>query len=251
MDRRAFIETSLALTAAAAMPTCTGIGSTSSQYSDGRLTARPSAPTKTAASGQTTLGGGSRPDGFLYVPANYVPATALPLVVSLHGAGGSASGPLNLLSAYADELHFLQLSINSRGPTWDAIRGGYGPDIEVIDRSLRYVFDHCAVRPEYIVLEGFSDGASYAIGAGITNGDLFTRIIAFSPGFVTANDPHGKPPFYISHGVQDPILPIDNSSRVIVPQLRTAGYAVDYHEFDGVHQVPADIAREAMLWMTT
>lgn len=251
MDRRAFLETSLTLTAAAALPTCVGSGSTSSEYSNGRLLARPTAPTKTVASGLITLGGGTRPDGYLYVPANYVPTTPLPLVVSLHGAGGSATGPVSLLSAYADELHFLQLSINSRGTTWDAIRGGYGPDIEAIDRSLHYVFERCPVLPDRIALEGFSDGASYAIGAGITNGDLFSRIIAFSPGFVTANDPHGKPPFYISHGVQDPILRIDYSSRVIVPQLRAAGYAVDYHEFDGVHQVPADIAHEAMVWMTT
>jgi len=31
---------------------------------------------------------------------------------------------------------------------------------------------------------GFSDGASYALSVGITNGDLFTHVIAFSPGFV-------------------------------------------------------------------
>jgi predicted esterase len=198
-----------------------------------------------------TLGGGTRPDGYLYVPTNFVPTTSLPLVVSLHGAGGSASGPLDLLRTYADEFHFLQLAINSRGATWDAIRGAYGPDIEVIDRSLRYVFDHCWVLPDRITLEGFSDGASYAIGVGITNGDLFSHVIAFSPGLVTAFTPRGKPPFFISHGIQDPILPIDYSSRVIVPQLRAAGYAVDYHEFEGVHQVPPDIAREAMVWMTT
>jgi predicted esterase len=251
MDRRAFLETSFTLSAAAAVSTCATGASTPSQYSTGRLTARPGTPAKTAASGLITLGGGARPDGYLYVPTNFAPTTSLPLVVSLHGAGGSASGPLDLLRTYADEFHFLQLAINSRGTTWDAIRGGYGPDVEVIDRSLRFVFDRCRVLPDRITLEGFSDGASYSIGFGITNGDLFSRIIAFSPGLITANDAHGKPPFFISHGIQDPILPIDRSSRVIVPQLRAAGYAVDYHEFDGVHQVPPDIAREAMVWMTT
>ena len=251
MDRRTFLETSFKASAAATALTCAKNTVSPSDYSGGHLAARPGTPTASVASGLITLGSGSRPDGYLYVPANYVPTTSLPLIVSLHGAGGSASGPMSLLQAYADEFHFLQLSINSRGSTWDAIRGNYGPDTEVIDRSLRHVFEHCWVLPDRITLEGFSDGASYAIGTGITNGDLFSRVIAFSPGLVTATTPRGKPLFFVSHGVQDPTLPIQYSSRVIVPQLRSAGYTVDYREFDGVHQVPPDIARAAMVWMTT
>jgi hypothetical protein len=63
MDRRAFFETSFALTASAAVSTCAGSGSTSSEYSNGRLIARPGTPTKTAASGLIALSGGARPDG--------------------------------------------------------------------------------------------------------------------------------------------------------------------------------------------
>jgi predicted esterase len=35
-----------------------------------------------------------------------------------------------------------------------------------------------------------------------------------------------------------------------VPVLQRAGYDVRYREFDGPHTVPADVAREAVEWLT-
>ncbi|PYR29145.1 MAG: phospholipase, partial [Acidobacteria bacterium] len=82
------------------------------------------------------------------------------------------------------------------------------------------------------------------------NGDLFRRIVAFSPGFVVDGPTHGKPQFFISHGTADPILPIDRCSRVIVSGLRRRGYDVTFREFDGRHEVPAEIARAGMHWLS-
>ena len=36
----------------------------------------------------------------------------------------------------------------------------------------------------WMCASGFSDGASYALSLGAANGDLFTHIAAFSPGFM-------------------------------------------------------------------
>jgi predicted esterase len=49
----------------------------------------------------------------------------------------------------------------------------------------------------------------------------------------------------VSHGTGDDVLPIDRTSRRIVPVLRDDGYEVDYREFDGGHVVPPEVAREA------
>jgi phospholipase/carboxylesterase len=97
---------------------------------------------------------------------------------------------------------------------------------------------------------GFSDGASYALSLGLTNGDLFTHVMAFSPGFMAPADHVGEPDCYVSHGTRDQVLPIDRCSRRIVPALERAGYEVRYREFDGPHTVPNDIAREAVGWFT-
>jgi predicted esterase len=44
---------------------------------------------------------------------------------------------------------------------------------------LQYNVDRSA-----ICCSGFSDGASYALSLGLSNGDLFSHILAFSPGFM-------------------------------------------------------------------
>jgi phospholipase/carboxylesterase len=75
-------------------------------------------------------------------------------------------------------------------------------------------------------------------------------VIAFSPGFLMPKDQRGKPEIYVSHGTRDQVLSVDSCSRRLVPRLRSAGYEVLYHEFDGPHTVPEDIAREALEWFT-
>ena len=137
---------------------------------------------------------------------------------------------------------------DSRLRTWDVILGGYGSDVTFLDRALAQTFKRCAVDPAHLAIEGFSDGASYALSLGLANGDLFTHIIAFSPGFMVPAGRNGMPHIYISHGRSDPVLSVDRCSRRIVPQLQSAGYDVHYHEFTGFHTVPQGIAREALRW---
>jgi phospholipase/carboxylesterase len=93
---------------------------------------------------------------------------------------------------------------------------------------------------------GFSDGASYALSLGLANADLFTHVLAFSPGFVVPARPARTPSVYVSHGRADDVLPIARTTRRIVPRLRAAGIPVQVHEFDGGHTVPARIAEEAV-----
>src|SRR2546430_740673 len=75
---------------------------------------------------------------------------------------------------------------------------------------------------------------------GLITGDLLPRVVASSPAFTVNPTAQGKPRFFISPGTSDPILPIDQASRVIVPALKRRGYDVTFREFDGGHQVPPD-----------
>jgi phospholipase/carboxylesterase len=220
---------------------------------EGRLLARPHRPTVEAPQhGLRPLGLGGRRDGLLYVPKGYRADRPAPLVLMLHGAGGNARHALGPWQQLADEAGLLLLAPDSRGPTWDVIaEDGYGLDVAFIDQALAYVFERYAVDPERLAIEGFSDGASYALSLGLTNGDLFTHVVAFSPGFLVPAAQRGQPGLFISHGVKDEVLRIDPCSRRIVPRVQRAGYAVLYREFDGPHTVPPDIAREALAWFTS
>lgn len=215
------------------------------------LTARPGAGQASTAPATVP---GTRPlglepvrDPLVHVPQTLLAGQPAPLLVTLHGAGGDAEGGLAFLRPLAEERGLLLLAPAARGSTWDAIRGGYGPDVELVDRALAAVFAGFAVDPARIAVAGFSDGASYALGLGLANGDLFRQVIAFSPGFVPAGGSRtGRPPVFVSHGVADDVLPIARTSRRIVPALRHDGYDVTYREFPGPHTVPTEIAREAV-----
>jgi predicted esterase len=252
LTRRSFLEITAvgATTVVAAACGTSSVKDALAQPVAGRLSARPKPPTGTITTGEQPLALDTGRDGLLYVPAGYSAATPAPLVLMLHGAGGSARGALRPFRELADAAGLVLLAPESRGVTWDAIRGDYNIDIAFIDRALTSVFQRVAIDPARLTIEGFSDGATYAIGVGLTNGDLFQRVVAFSPGFVLPIAPHAKPQIFISHGTRDQVLPIDQCSRRIVPQLERARYTVQYREFDGPHAVPLDIAKAAIAWMS-
>jgi phospholipase/carboxylesterase len=186
-------------------------------------------------------------DTLVYVPASA--ADPAPLVVYLHGATGNEQQGIRRFSALADEFGFLLLSPASREGTWDAIRSGYGPDVRTIDTALTKVFAARRIDQGKIAVCGFSDGASVALGLGISNGDLFGAVMAFSPGFIpSGGQRNGAPRIFVSHGTEDQILPIDTCSRRLVPALKQAGYDVKFREFNGPHAAPPQIAHEALEW---
>ncbi|ORW49925.1 phospholipase [Mycobacterium parmense] len=187
-------------------------------------------------------------DGLLYVPAGYRADVAAPLVVLLHGAGGDARGGIDPLLRFADESGVLLLAPASVGITWKVVFGSFGPDVASIDRGLAYVFARFAVDPEFVGIGGFSDGASYALSVGLTNGDLFTHVIAFSPGFSAPSHKTGRPAIYLTHGVEDRVLPIEFTSRRLRPRLEQFGYHVEYEEFYDGHVVPSDRAKRGLDW---
>ena len=215
---------------------------------DGRLHARPGPVTGAVPTGLQTIAGSG--ESFLYVPSGYRAEEPLPLVVILHGSGGRARQGITLLRRVADTLGFALLSPASSAYTWDVIVGGFGPDVAALDGALEHSFGRYALDPGRLAIAGFSDGASYALSLGVTNGDLFTHVLAFSPGFMAPATQRGAPGIFVTHGTGDAVLPIDRCSRRIVPQLRRAGYHVEYREFDGGHTIAPDLAIEALGWFT-
>ena len=215
------------------------------------LAARPQKPLLPAPPGLSSFGltPGSR-DALLYVPPSYVPERPLPLLLLRHGARGGAQGIIVPMTALANALGIIILAPNSRGGTWDAALGSFGPDVMAIDEALDWTYERCAVDRKHVAIGGFSDGASYALSVGLANGELFTHVLAFSPGFMEPPVLVGRPRIFVSHGTRDQVLSIDATSRIFVPKLRGARYGVRYREFEGPHTVPQDIAQEALGWFT-
>lgn len=169
-----------------------------------------------------------------------------PLLVFFHGAGGTAEQSLAVVGELATARGVLVLAPTSAGSTWDLIAGGLERDVAVLDAALAEVFATCAV--SRVALAGFSDGGSYALSIGVANGDLAGEVLAFSPGFVSSPGRYGRPRFWISHGTQDRVLPVDRCGRRVSAELLADGYEVTYEEFAGGHVVTPDLVTAGLDW---
>ena len=228
--------------------------------SEGRLTARPHSQSASQTPNSKSFGNAARGeaiklgvaqerDALLFVPKS-APDAPLPLLMFLHGATQSADDMVWYLDSAPEETGVAILAPNSRDTTWDAITESFGPDVEVLDRALARVFEMVPIDPARIAVGGFSDGATYGISLGLINGDLFKRVAAFSPGFVIDGAPQGKPRFFVSHGTRDRILPIDRCGRRVAADLKSRGYETTFREFDGGHEIPGEVMREGLRWIS-
>jgi phospholipase/carboxylesterase len=198
--------------------------------------------------GQQPLKLGDDRDGLLYVPRRYTPDAATPLVLMFHGAGGTAMS-VSYTFEIADDLGLIVLAPDSRDEaTWDMLLHGYGEDVEFIGAALKDTYARCNVDRKRMAIAGHSDGASYALSLGLGTGDTFGKILAFSPGVMQPAEVHGKPKIFISHGLSDPIMPIDVTSRTFVSRLKKLGYDVTFREYEGRHGVPPAIVRDGFEW---
>ena len=214
----------------------------------GRLSARPTRPTeRPLAPGTHRLPIGGERGGLVQVPTSYGPSRAAPLVVALHGAGGNASR--RLFGRHFEAFGLVVVAPESRGSNWDLIvEGRFGSDVEWLDEVLRWTFERFRVDRDRIALAGFSDGASYSLSLGLSNGDLFTHVMAFSAGFMEPAERVGRPSVFVSHGRNDPVLSFENASEDIVPQLDDWGYPVRFVPFDGGHEAPLGVSRAGVRW---
>lgn len=220
----------------------------------GRIYARPvnvkSGSTMTGMQ-RLNIGEGER-DGLLYVPASV--KSPAPLILMLHGSGDSGEIIMNKVRPLADLIGAIVVAPDAREFTWDMTVGGsgdptsidrFGEDVKFIDEALRQTFKRYPIDRKHIAIGGFSDGGSYALSIGLMNGDLFTHVIAFSPGFMRLRDVTGHPQVFLAHGTSDDVLPIDQCGRALARAIGEAGYQLEYIEFEGKHVVVDQIAREA------
>lgn len=196
------------------------------------------------APGRHSLGLSETRDAVLYVPDGLPTDPPVALFVMFHGAGGFPEKVLPFIEPHADQHKFLVLAPHSTFPTWDIVIGGNGPDLERLQAALRLVAARYRLDARHVAFAGFSDGASYALSIGVTNGDIASHVIAFSGGFMSIFVQEGQPKIFIAHGLIDEQLPIATSGRQNANKLKAAGYDVQYVEFDGLHIIePGVVAR--------
>src|SRR5438067_2290157 len=134
--------------------------------------------------GETRLGiSDTLRDGTLYVPKSYKSGVPMPLLMMLHGYGGSGEG-MRSTFPLAEEFGVMVVAPESRDLTWGQSAPGFDPDVRYLSAATRHVVDMLDIDPTHVALGGISDGAGYALSMGLAYGASFNHLMIFSGGLM-------------------------------------------------------------------
>jgi phospholipase/carboxylesterase len=111
------------------------------------------------------------------------------------------------------------------------------------------------IRPERIVLAGFSQGGAISLHTGLRHPERLAGIMALSTYVPIAatleaerNRANADVPIFMGHGSQDPIIPLAHARRS-KELLERLGYPVEWHEYVMPHSVSPHEIRDIGAWL--
>jgi phospholipase/carboxylesterase len=191
----------------------------------------------------------------VYVPEDYDPAHAYPLLMALHG--GSGHGRLFLWSwvREARSQGVIVVAPTATGSTWSLMEPE--ADSKHLARVLEHVAANWWVDRSRLLLTGMSDGGTFTLLSGIDEDSPFTHLApvaaSFHPLLMTMAQPQRmlKLPVYLVHGAKDWMFPV-STARSAYGALDAAGAQVVYREIDDLsHAYPRDENPRILDWFLT
>ena len=196
---------------------------------------------------------GARGGFSVYVPEDYQPERAWPLVVALHGGSGNGRAFLWSWLATARSGGAILVAPTALGQTWAL--SGDDPDTPNLARILELVGDRWRVDPARRLLTGMSDGGTFTYVSGLESGSPFTHLApvaaAFHPMLAQMADPDRVRdlPVFVVHGALDWMFDVE-LARQAQRALAGAGARVTYREIaDLSHCYPREANREILAWL--
>jgi phospholipase/carboxylesterase len=189
----------------------------------------------------------------LYVPEDYGPQRAWPLVVALHGGSGHGRSFLWTWLRDARSLGAVLVTPTSIGSTW----GLHDPeaDTDRIAAILDFVRGRWRIDPGRLLLTGMSDGGTFSYLAGLEAGSPFTHLAPISASFhpmlaaMADRTRLAGLPIFLAHGALDWMFPVA-SAREAAMSLSRAGASVRFEEVgDLSHAYPSELNLEILRWL--
>lgn len=192
-------------------------------------------------------------DVWAYIPEDYDPARAWPLVVALHGGSGAGRAFLWSWLRDARSSGAILLAPTALGSTWAL--SGEDVDTPNLDRMVAYAQQRWTIDAGRVLLTGLSDGGTFSYVSGLEAVSPFTHLApiaaAFHPMLATFAPPERLTglPIRIVHGALDWMFPVD-MARTAARDLTTAGARVSYVEMDDLsHTYPREANAEILDWL--
>jgi phospholipase/carboxylesterase len=188
-----------------------------------------------------------------YVPEDYTPERAWPLVMALHGGAGNGRSFLWSWLRDARACEAIVIAPTAIGQTW-ALQGP-DPDTPNLAAILDFARSTWNIDPGRLLLTGMSDGGTFSYVSGLEPSSPFTHLApvsaAFHPMLAQMADPQrmqGLPIFTI-HGALDWMFPIE-MAREATAALAAAGANAHYLEIDDLsHTYPREVNPGILAWL--
>jgi phospholipase/carboxylesterase len=188
----------------------------------------------------------------VYVPEDYDPARAYPLVMALHG--GSGHGRIFLWSwlREARGRGVILVAPTAMGDTWSLME----PDVDSVHLAevLEEIARRWVVDRTRLLLTGMSDGGTFTLLSGLDEQSPFTHLApvaaSFHPLLLTMAAPRRMTglPVYLVHGALDWMFPV-SIARTAQRALTGAGARVTYREIaDLSHAYPREEGSAILDW---
>jgi len=208
-------------------------------------------------------------------PHNYDAQKSYPLLIGMHGRGGNSEGFIAQYDKLTDpQVIYVtpegQYPLSTHmGPQWfrrswsitaagkEAWKTSDAMVSTYILKTIEQVSQDHRISDVYLM--GFSQGAVYAYTIGLQNPDKIKGVIGFSGylmepdgahSILTAGDIEAASDLrlYIAHGVDDAAVDV-KTARKLKTLFEANGYDLTYTEFQGRHDIQAEIFNQAVDWM--
>ena len=189
-----------------------------------------------------------------------------PLLIMLHGYGSDE----NDLFSFADLLNsnFLIVSLKAPlglpwgGNAWYEISYSENAEkwtnipqakssVQTILKCLEEIKKEYNTGDTYLL--GFSQGAILSYSLSLTHPDMFKGVLALS-GYIEPKlipetlDANSYPSYFGSHGIQDPVIPID-WARKAESLLKSNGIDLEFKEYQMAHGINPECFQDIAIWL--
>jgi phospholipase/carboxylesterase len=198
-----------------------------------------------------------------FLPTGYEPNYPYPLLVFLHGHGGSEEQVLRLAPRLSRRNY---ICIALRGPhpltpgsdgrtaySW----GGDGEDPRVeeyVFRAVEQTRRHYHVHSERIYLAGFREGATLAYRLGMLFPERFAGIVSLNGALPRHGGPRLRLPevrhlrVLIGHGIANAVVPL-SLARQDYRLFYAAGLPVRLRTYPATHRIHPEMLRDVDRWV--
>lgn len=207
------------------------------------------------------------------LPDDYDPAVSYPLVIMLHGFGAHMGDLAGLAPAIEDKGYVYAcpnapLSFDFGGgytgygwmprqnvATPEEVQAARESSESLLEDCCEEIFEKLNATRGRVVLLGFSQGGTMTYRCGLGQPELFAGLVplsaaVFDPEILRPKLPEARTqPIFVAHGTRDMQIDVE-AARSTRAFLEAEGYQPDYREYNMGHEIPFEVLRDLIPWIT-